>query len=379
MRQLGTHSWITAGVALVGVGAIAVAPTSVPPPDIHLVDIQLTVGATDITLDLVRHGQSVDNVEGILGTVPPGAALTDVGKEQAIVVGDTLYNHGHNDIAGVYASELLRTQQTAWPLDHLLLGTGDPTSIPDGPLPLLDPGQILAGLNELNAGFLEGQPLNTFTEIAYILAPIMWISGQYWVPQLGSDIDPNGVAFNDRVTDAIQAIYDNTISTTSNDDGKLTDVVFSHAGTIAVWTLMNVKNPDFGVVLKELLDTHNPVANTGQVVLEGNPTDGWTLISWDGTDVPQTPDLLTGLFVDWRDLITAPQIAGWHIWEAIQGGDQAAISAAFETGFQQVVAAITQFPQAVIDTITGAFGDGAGGAGAVAADASLSLSDLLAI
>ena len=138
---------------------------------------------------------------------------------------------------------------------------------------------ILAGLNEINAGWFEGHDLNILTEIAYALPTFMWALGQYWVPMLGSTIDPNGVAFNDRVTEAIDAIYNNTVSDEQN---PLSDAVFAHAGTISIWTLMNVKNPDFGLVLSELLDTHSPLANTGQVVIEGNPTDGWTLVSWNG-------------------------------------------------------------------------------------------------
>jgi broad specificity phosphatase PhoE len=210
----------------------------------------------------------------------------------------------------------------------------------------------LAGLNEIHAGWFDGRELDTLTQIAYALPTLMWVMGQYWVPMMGSTIDPNGVAFNDRVTDAIETVYNHTVS---DQDNPLSSAVFAHAGTIAIWTLMNVKNPDFGLVIKELLDTQTPLANTGQVVIEGNPTDGWTLVSWEGHEVSATPDLLTGLFVDWRDLTTAPQIAAWHILEAFQGGDQADITAALQTGFDQVVAAFTAFPQAVIDTLSGAF------------------------
>jgi hypothetical protein len=52
-------------------------------------------------------------------------------------------------------------------------------------------------------------------------------------------------------------------------------------------------------------------------------------------------------------------MAGWHIWEAIGGGDPADITAALQTGFNDVLAAFAAFPQAVIDTITGAMGDAA--------------------
>ncbi|MGH3561753.1 MAG: histidine phosphatase family protein [Mycobacterium sp.] len=324
-----------------------------------MVDIQLTSGAEEITLDLVRHGQSTDNVDGILGTLPPGAPLTEEGEQQAQAVAPVIAAKFPDEIAGIYSSTLLRAQETAAPLATLL------------GLPVTD----LSGLNEVNAGILEGAQLNTFTEIAYVLPQLMWILGDYFVGEPGSTIDPNGMAFEDRFSDAVQTIYDNT---GSESGGKLTDVAFSHAGAITAWALMNVKNPDFSVVLKELIDTHDPLSNTGQVVLQGDPTDGWTLVSWDGTDVPQTPDLLTGLFVDWRDLITAPQMAAWNIWEAIQGGDPTTITSALQTGFDQVVAALEQFPQAVIDTITGALGDGAGAAGQAAGDTSETLSDALA-
>jgi hypothetical protein len=43
-----------------------------------------------------------------------------------------------------------------------------------------------------------------------------------------------------------------------------------------MWTLMNARNG------KQNLLTDHPLPNTGRVVLTGNPTMGWTLISWDG-------------------------------------------------------------------------------------------------
>jgi broad specificity phosphatase PhoE len=336
MQRRATRPWITAAVALVAAGAVAATPVATPLPG--PVTAEILLAAQDITLDLVRHGQSVDNAEGVLGTTPPGAELTAVGQQQAADVAHEIKAAFPNGVDGIYASELVRAQETAQPLADLM-----------GVNP-----QILSGLNELNAGWLEGQPMHAFTEIGYAFAPLMWIMGQYWVPQLGSEVDANGAMFNDRVGDAIQAIYSNTVGDPAN---PMTSAVFTHAGTIAIWTLMNVKNPDFGLVINELINVGYPVANTGQVVIEGNPTDGWTLVSWDGHEVSATPDLFTGLFVDWRDLTTAPQLAAWHILEAFQGGDQADIAAALQTGFDQVVAAVSAFPQAMIATLAGALSE----------------------
>lgn len=340
MQSAALRPWTTAAVALLGAGAIAAGPVVMPQAGAVAVDILLA--AQDITLDLVRHGQSVDNAEGILGTLPPGAPLTELGEQQAAYLADDanpLHLAAPDFYSGIYASEFLRAQETAG-------GWLSAAGAPDTPL------TILAGLNEINAGWFEGGDLESIlTQLAYALPPLMWVMGNYWVPMLGSSIDPNGVAFNDRVLDAIATIYGNTLA---DEDNPLTNAAFAHAGTIAMWTLMNVRNPDFELVFNQLLDTGVPLVNTGQVVIEGNPTDGWTLVSWDGHEVAATPDLLTGLFVDWRDLNVAPQIATWHILEAFQGGDQAEIAAALQTGFNDVLTAFVTFPQAVFETITGA-------------------------
>lgn len=331
IQRRGIGTCTTAAVVLVGAGVLAAPPAATPLAGAAVAEFLLA--AQDITIDMVRHGESEDNAEGVLGTIAPGAALTDIGRREAADVAPLIKSAFPDGIAGIYSSELIRAQDTAQPLADLLG---------------MNVTQ-LAGFNEVNAGWFEGHDLDTITQIAYALPTLMWVMGQYWVPMLGSAIDPNGVAFNDRVTDAIDAVYNNTVSDPAN---PLTDAVFAHAGTIAIWTLMNVKNPDFGLVLDELLDTRSPLANTGQVVIEGNPADGWTLVSWEGHAVSATPDLFTGLFVDWRDLNTASQIAGWHILEALQGGDPAELPVALQTGFDQVVAAFTTFPQAVFDTIS---------------------------
>lgn len=356
MRQ--TRPWITAGVALVGAGVVAatpVAPLAGSLSAVHVPNIQLT--ATDILLDLVRHGQSTENLTEYIGTTPPGAPLTELGEQQAITVGEQLYNDG--DIARVYASDFLRAQQTAWPLAQLLLGNSNYDQIPGGPTPLLESSQILSGLGEINAGWMEGQP-GTIPGLFYLLPTIAWMTGAYWVPMLGSDINPNGMAFQDNYSGAIQTIYD---ASTADADSTGTDVAFSHGVAIMAWTMMNVQNPDWGLFLDTLVSDRG-LPNTGQVIVEGNPTDGWTLVSWNGQAVDAQPDLLTGLFVDWRDLIVAPQMAGWHIWEAVLGGDPTEIFAALQTGFSDVFSALVEFPQAVIDTIAGALGDAAGSSSA---------------
>ena len=118
---------------------------------------------------------------------------------------------------------------------------------------------------------------------------------------------------------------------------------------------MNVNNPDFSVLLQEIEQTGGFLPNAGQVVVEGSPGD-WTLVSYDGIAVPQDPGLGTDLFVDFRNLIEAPQFAGYDIYEALLGGNSATIDAALQTGINQVDTALSQFPVEVFDQIVAALG-----------------------
>lgn len=352
--------WITAGVALVGAGLVTVAPAvpmAGPLAAVTLPGIRLT--ATDMVLEFVRHGLSMDNVNLINGSVAPGAHLANYpdpynGFHQAEAVGQALFDkYGTDGVDGIFASGLVRTQETAAPFAGLM--GMDVTN--------------LSGLNEINAGIWEGIQSSTVDQfkmvaLSYLAAPILWTYGLYSVPLLGSS-DFNGMAFDTRFDAAVQTIYDHSLSL---EDPTMNDVAFSHGGAIMIWTLMNVNNPDFGLLLE------HPLTNASRVVIEGNPTDGWTLLSWDGVDVPATPDLMTGLIVDVRDLIVAPQMASYHLQEALLSMDPTQITAALQSGFTDVADAVIRFPQAVIDTLTGALGDAGGaGAGDVIGDALASL------
>jgi hypothetical protein len=166
------------------------------------------------------------------------------------------------------------------------------------------------------------------------------------------DPSVNGVTFDQDFGGAVQDIYDGTASAS----GTANDVAFSSEGAIAVWTLMNVKNPDFSVLLDEVEKTGGFLANAGQVVVQGDPTDGWTLVSYDGTAVPADPGLGTELFVDFRNLIEAPQFAGYDIYEALLTGSSTTIDNAIQAGLSQVDSALAQFPVAVFDDIVSALG-----------------------
>jgi len=200
--------------------------------------------ARDITLTFIRHAESEANAAEIASTTVPGPPLTPVGQEQAAALADRLSGEGFD---GIYASQMVRTQQSAAPLSKEL---GEQVT-------------VLPGLNEIPAGWFEGIPVAD-TSGTFLLGPQAWLKGdrRFGIP--GSE---DGDEFNGAFTHAVQKIYE------SGDDKP---VAFSSGLAVMMWTLMNARNG------KQSLLTDHPLPNTGRVVLTGNPTMGWTLMSWDG-------------------------------------------------------------------------------------------------
>lgn len=186
-------------------------------------------------------------MSGLIDTTVPGPSLTATGAQQAKEAAVALSATPHD---GVYASSMIRTQQTAQPLADEL---GEPIV-------------VLPGLREVEAGDYEGSP--AVTAIAGYFGPLQqWVDGDRSARIPGS-IDGN--EFDARFDDAVDDVYGS---------GQQNPVVFSHGAAIAMWTSMNVRNP-----APELVKAQ-PLPNTGQVVVRGNPTDGWTLVNWNGTSV----------------------------------------------------------------------------------------------
>ena len=205
-------------------------------------------GSRTITLTLVRHAQSAANASGLIDTSAPGPELSPRGWCQATLVAPQLVPN-HYD--GVYASSMIRTQETATPTAQAL----------DEPI------TVLPGLREIEAGQFEGAPEATIAQ-TYFAAPTRWLQGDRSARIPGS-VDGN--EFDARFDEAVQRIYDS---------GQQNPVAFSHSAAIMFWVLMNVRNPDPSLVKTKSLP------NVGHVVLTGNPSDGWTLTEWDADPPP---------------------------------------------------------------------------------------------
>jgi probable phosphoglycerate mutase len=190
-----------------------------------------------VRLILVRHGQTPSNVAGELDTAVPGAALTALGHRQADAVPDALADE---DVVGVYASVLTRTQLTATPLAR---ARGLEVAVVDG-------------LEEISAGDLEMRA-DDASVAAYADTVTAWIDGELDVAMPGG---PDGRSFFARYDAALKAI-----AQAHPEDATV--VAFSHGAAIRSFAARHGGEPEARLL------------NTGAVVLEGSPTSGWTVVS----------------------------------------------------------------------------------------------------
>ena len=187
---------LAAVVVLVLAASVSAAPASAAPV---------------ITITFVRHAESEANASGIIDTTVPGPSLTPKGEQQAK---DAAVQLSRDPNDGIYASSMIRTQQTAHPLADEL-------------------GQqivVLPGLREIEAGDFEGQSERD-ASAGYLQPLEQWLQGNRSVRIPGS-IDGN--EFDARFDDAVDTVYRS---------GQQRPVAFWHGAAIAVWTMMNVANP----------------------------------------------------------------------------------------------------------------------------------------
>lgn len=192
---------------------------------------------------LIRHGQTPSNVAGALDTAFPGAGLTPLGQAQAAAVPAAL---AAEEIVGVYASPLVRTQLTAAPL---AAARG------------LDV-VVRAGLEEISAGEHEMRSDDS-SVAAYVDCLVRWMNGDLEHRLSGGE---SGTAFLERYDAAIHDI-------TGRHDRTGTVAVFSHGAAIRVWAATTAGlDPEVATELR--------VMNTGMAVLDGDPDAGWELTRW---------------------------------------------------------------------------------------------------
>ncbi|MFE7075310.1 histidine phosphatase family protein [Streptomyces sp. NPDC057620] len=193
---------------------------------------------------LIRHGQTPSNLKHLLDTAEPGPGLTPLGLRQADALPDALAGE---EIGALYASTLLRTQLTAAPL---AARTGLEVRVRDG-------------LRELSAGDLEMRGDAQAVE-TYMTTVFAWSAGDVELRMPGGE---NGVEALGRL-DAVIA--------EAAGSGVPTVAMVSHGAAIRMWTAARADNVDVEFAAAHALE------NTGIVILDGTPADGWWVRTWEG-------------------------------------------------------------------------------------------------
>ena len=202
---------------------------------------------------LIRHGQTPANVAGLLDTAVPGAGLTEFGERQAEALPEALADE---DIEAVYASVLVRTQLTAAPL---AAARGLDVIVRDG-------------IRELSAGDLEMLPGDSPRGEEYMHVVFAWAAGDTELRMPGGESGAEALARFDAVVAEAAA------------SGAETVAMVSHGAAIRMWTAVRAGNVDVPFA------AGHPLRNTGVVVLEGSPSDGWKAMSWAGETVTPSGD-----------------------------------------------------------------------------------------
>ena len=190
---------------------------------------------------LVRHAQTANNVGRALDTAMPGAALTDLGRQQAARLVARLAGEDPDVVA---ASPLMRAQQTAAPV---AAARG---------LAVL----TLDGLREIDAGALEMQTSAQAIE-SYRGVIAAWAAGALEVVMPGG---LSGREFLHRYDEAVRAL----------EDAGTSAVAVSHGAAIRTWLAARCLGVDAAMVSDRVL------ANTGIAVVEGSTRAGWRLTGW---------------------------------------------------------------------------------------------------
>lgn len=197
---------------------------------------------------LVRHAQTPANVDYLLDTAVPGPGLTELGERQAAALPGALAGE---DVAALYASTLVRTRLTAAPL---AAARGLDVLVRDG-------------IREIAAGDLEMLPGDSPRAEPYMRTAFAWAAGETDLRMAGGESGTEFLARFDAVVAEAAA------------SGAGTVALFSHGAAIRTWAAARVDNVDVPFAAAHRL------ANTGTVVLEGSPADGWKALSWAGATV----------------------------------------------------------------------------------------------
>ncbi len=197
---------------------------------------------------LIRHGETPSNIIHALDTSLPGPGLTERGRSQAEALSAALADERFE---GVWASAARRAQETASPL---ALAQGLQV-------------QTLTGMHEIQAGTLEMKS-DTESITAYVEVMRAWSAGDLDARIPGGESGAEALARLDAGLEQVAGT------------GAQVAAVVSHGAALRVWTGARTLNLDVGFI------TAHGIANTGVIIVDGDPDAGWSVRSWAGEAVP---------------------------------------------------------------------------------------------
>jgi probable phosphoglycerate mutase len=207
-------------------------------------------------LVLVRHGQSHGNVDRRLDTRPPGAALTDLGHEQAA----TFAREWAHPVGMVAHSVAVRAAETA---DGIAAELGLPTL-------------TLEGIHEVQVGELENR--NDDAAIAQFNAIYQrWHEGELDVPM------PGGESATQVLERYLPVVTQLRLRYLDDHDWKGDVVVVSHGAVIRLVAAVLA-----GVDGSFALEHH--LGNGQCVVLSPITDDRWSCVQWAALTPPFEPE-----------------------------------------------------------------------------------------
>ncbi|GGT06806.1 histidine phosphatase family protein [Streptomyces chromofuscus] len=211
---------------------------------------------------LVRHGRTPSNVAHLLDTADPGPGLTELGERQAAALPAALADE---DVEAVHASTLERARLTAAPR---AAARGLEVTVRDG-------------IREVSAGDLETLPGDSERGEEYMRTVFAWAAGDTGLRMPGGESGAEALGRYDALVAEAAA------------DGAGTVAMVGHGAAIRMWTAARADDVDVAFAAA------HPLHNTGVVVLEGSPSDGWKALTWAGATVgPVGEDDPTGEPVD---------------------------------------------------------------------------------
>ena len=205
-------------------------------------------------LVLLRHGQSYGNVERRLDTRPPGAALTPLGRDQALA-----FAQGLGQPALLAHSVAVRASETA--------------AVIGAQLDVL--AHAVAGIHEVQVGELENR--NDDDAVAAFNAIYeRWHHGELDVPL------PGGETGNDVLDRYVPVLTDLRMRYLDDDDFNGDIIVVSHGAAIRLASAVLA-----GVDANFALDNH--LENAQSVVLSPITDGRWSCVRWGTLNPPFYP------------------------------------------------------------------------------------------